>query len=187
MAANGAAAERWQINPKERRRGWGHTQTQAQHAVRKLAIIAVHACINVYIWTCPSVCCLLLMWCNFFTLAESGKVMESEWTRCEVNSKCKKTKVELLLHAAIPCYEGLQTSLWRFHTVSSTLHDCQAQVTFRLLIYKVKMLSWSVADLRVRWFLSSACKPNRPSFLSDQLALAHRFSTWHEQHINNVF
>lgn len=35
-----------------------------------------------------------------------------------------------------------------------------------------------MTDLRVRWFFSSACRPNSPSFLSDQLALAQRFSTW---------
>lgn len=35
-----------------------------------------------------------------------------------------------------------------------------------------------MADLRVRWFLSNACRPNNPSFLSDQLALAQRFRTW---------
>lgn len=34
------------------------------------------------------------------------------------------------------------------------------------------------ADLRVRWFLSRACRPNSPSFLSDQLALAQRLRTW---------
>lgn len=41
-----------------------------------------------------------------------------------------------------------------------------------------------MADLRVRWFLSSACRPNSPSFLSDQLALAQRFRTWQKKQIH---
>lgn len=40
---------------------------------------------------------------------------------------------------------------------------------------------WPDTDLRVRWFLSKAWRPSRPSFLSDQLALAQRLSTWRKE------
>lgn len=45
-------------------------------------------------------------------------------------------------------------------------------------IYLLKTRVCSLTHLSVRWFFSRACRPNKPSFLSDQLELAQRLSTW---------
>lgn len=109
-----------------------------------------------------------------------------------VNECCRSLREYLRCMHFIPYCEGPQTSWWRFHTVSSTLPDCTSRTntvrrksTINLSFENTP--ACSTADLRVRWFFSSACRPNSPSFLSDQLALAQRFSTWREPQTHCYF